>query len=200
MSRNTVLLGGGGLAIEIMGYANDYSRQNFIGYCDVEEKAEMRGILPYLGLEQEIHEDGLFYVIATGHMENRKKIIRDFIMPYNAQLDNVVASYCHISNKARIGDGLIVGPFASILGNAIVGHMTLVNVSVSIGHDCVIGNNVVLCPGARISGWSKVGDNSLVGSNTVVLPEGKIGEDALVSANSIAHIVRNGKRFYGPLI
>ncbi len=176
------LLGGGGLAIEIV----DYMRMDGVapvGYYSPEEDKFLTGILPWLGDERECVDTRLHYVVASGVINIRKKVI-SFIEANQLNVYSFLSSKSHLSEFARIGQGYFIAPFAAITGNPAIGKFAFINIHSSLSHHSIIGNNLVLGPGARITGRCIIEDNVYLGANSCLLPETTVKEGSDIGLNT----------------
>ena len=79
-----------------------------------------------------------------------------------------------ISPKARIGRGLYIGHFGTIVINSTstIGKNLNISQGVTIGSNdgpaAINGDNVYIGPGAKIIGSIRIGDNVTIGANAVV--------------------------------
>lgn len=179
---NIVLLGGGGLALELCDYLRNEGIKP-IGYCAPKQESGLNGIIDWLGDENEAHNEKFEYLIASGKIEIRKMMI-EFLMKNRAKISSFISRQSYVSRFAKIGVGAVVLPFAAITGNPIIGDFLLLNTFASIHHDVEIGANAVLSPGARIPGFCKIADNFFMGLNASLVPGTKIGENVDVSINA----------------
>ena len=92
----------------------------------------------------------------------------------------------YISNKAKIGE------------NVVIGHFAVINDNVEIGDNCIIGNNVVIHEDTIIGKDVRVDDNTVIGKtpmrgvNSIFkeedkLPPCKIEDGALIGATVIIY-------------
>ena len=180
--KNIVLLGGGGLALEIY----DYMRNEGIcplGYCSPDKGNNLNGVLDWLGNENDVHDKSFEYVIASGYISIRRLMI-DFLLKNNSNIYSFISQKSYVSKFAKIGVGAVVLPFSTITGNPVIGNYVLVNNFASIHHDVQIGDNAVLSPGARIPGNCKVGENFFMGLNSCLAPETTVGDNVDISINT----------------
>lgn len=182
MDTNIALLGGGGLAFEIAGYLAEDGIVP-LGYYDIHENSQMRGILPYLGDEHENHDKDTLYIIASGHMLIRRRMI-DFIRDHMLRVKTFVSSHAHISPFAHIGSGSIIAAQSTIGGNAVCGPYLLANIGSSVGHDCRIGSNVVLSPKSSINGRCLIGNNTYISSGVSTNTGISIGDDCFIGLDT----------------
>lgn len=178
-----ILLGGGGLAFEIADYMLGEGLE-IMGYCAPAENEKLSEFIHYLGNEKETINRSATYIIATGYIDARKRII-DFLQRNSLMIGSFISSKAHVSQFAVIGEGAVIAPNAAITGDAVVGDFLLLNLGSYITHQCVIGSNVVIAPGTIITGCCKVGDNVNFGVLSCTIPKIKIGDNALIGAGSL---------------
>lgn len=176
--KNIVLLGGGGLAIELL----DYMLQeniNPIGYYSPEEDKELSKYLKWLGNERQNYNKEYIYIIASGRIEIRKKMI-DFLESHRLKVGSFISKYAYISKFAIIGKGIVATHTAAITGNPIIDDYLFINGS-AIGHHAKIGKNVVVGPGVKITGHCQIGNNVSFGANSCLIPGTKIEDNSEIA-------------------
>ncbi len=172
-----VLLGGGGLALEIYEFMiHDKVRPR--GYYSKTESPQLKGVLTYLGDEADPdnHIDSKSCcLLAVGDLELRRELItRMESLKLNAGC--FISSQAYVSSLATLGKGAIVAPLSSITGNPNIGAFLLLHYGASISHDSCLGTNVVLSPGARITGGCHLGNDVTLGTNAALIPGTRIGD------------------------
>lgn len=90
-----------------------------------------------------------------------------------------------VSDNARLGQGIYVGPGAIVNAGAAVGDGCIINSGAIIEHDCRLGNFVHVAPGVVLSAGVTVGDRSHLGTGTCTAHYLTIGEDTIVGAGSV---------------
>lgn len=170
-----MLLGGGGLAIEILDYMS-FDGIKPVGYYSPEKDDDLSGVLSWLGNEKDSYESRFTYVISSGYTHIRKMMI-DFIEKNNLDVYTFISSQSYVSSLAEVGKGAVIAPYAAITGNPIIGKYLLANIHSSISHHSIVGDNVVVGPGARITGRCQLGSNVYMGANSCLLPETIIEND-----------------------
>ncbi len=140
------------------------------------------------------------FCLALGGSFIRNKLYNLFLSLGGIPVD-VISPESKISTLAKVGNGLNMMAFSSILGNAIVGDGTLINAYASIHHDVHIGEFCEISPGARILGNCKIGKRCIIGSNAVILPGCEIVDDVVIGAGSVVtkNIISSGVYIGAPI-
>lgn len=180
--KEIALLGGGGLAIEILDYMQADGIKP-VGYYSPTKDDFLSGILPWLGDERINFDERLFYMIASGYINIRQNMI-NFIEEKKIKVYTFKSSRSYVSSFAKIGEGSFIGPYSAITGNPVIGKYLLANLYSCICHHSIVGDNVVLGPGAKITGRCKVDNNVFMGINSSLLPESIIGSNVDIGINT----------------
>ncbi len=90
-----------------------------------------------------------------------------------------------VASDARIGEGVVVGPRATISTNVGVGDQAHVNVAAVVSHDSTIGAYATLSPGSIVLGGASVGEFAYLGGGVTVLPRSRVGHHAMVGAQAV---------------
>lgn len=197
MTPRIRLMGGGGLAIEIMDYLQ--SDGIFIeGYVAPEKDKWLSEHLLWLGSDEEGFDPQAGYVLASGTIEIRKKMI-SFLESKQANFFHYISSKSYVSSYSNFGKGVFIAPFAIVTGNPVIGDYFFANIHSGVAHHCVVGNNVVLGPGAKVNGNCVLGNNIILGSNASLLPSTRLGDDVEVGINTYPRkTVKKGKLIFSP--
>lgn len=89
----------------------------------------------------------------------------DGVMRYGPEPMTKVSPHAKIAPTAHIGEGTVVWQFATVLGNAKVGHSCSVGAGAEIGEGSTIGNRVRIGHGSFLPSHSSVGDDVFIGPN-----------------------------------
>ena len=89
-----------------------------------------------------------------------------------AEVDYSIHPTASISKKAKLADGVIVGPNAVIDDDAYIGAGTHIQASAYVGRGVKIGDNCLLYPGVRVLDDSVIGNNCIIQANTVIGSDG----------------------------
>jgi sugar O-acyltransferase (sialic acid O-acetyltransferase NeuD family) len=210
MSKDLIIMGGGGFGAEAVWVAEDMNRANpqappwnILGYIDDDPSKVGAEYFGYtvLGTPEQFAESvggrEIWYHCALGENSVRENVV--------ARLDRFdwhAATLIHPSviraKNAVVGYGTYVGPSSILSPNSRIGNHVIVNVHVSIGHDSQVGDFAMICPGARINGFCTVGRAAMVGSNASMVQGQKIADNVRVGSNSlVVHNVAADKTVIG---
>ncbi|MBQ7199605.1 MAG: hypothetical protein IJS29_10105 [Selenomonadaceae bacterium] len=184
------ILGGGGLALELADLMLNEGKK-ICGYYSPYEYSLLNSLIPYLGDEKENFNPNLKYLVASGLLPIRKKMIA-FIESNNLQAGSFISSRAYVSSSATLGKGAVIFPFAVIDSFASCDAYICLNFHSLIGHNASLGNNVVISPGARVNGNCKVGNNVSIGANAALI-QGTVLEDD-VEIGILTYPIRKVKR------
>ena len=168
------ILGGGGMALELADFMLSEDKK-ICGYYSPEEDKLLNSMIPYLGDERKNFEPKLLYIIASGLIHIRQKMI-NFIEANDLQAGSFVSKNSQVSKTASIGKGAVIFPFVLVNTFVTLGNYVFVNFHSCIGHNAIVGANSVIGPGARVTGNCKIGNNVALGSNAALVP-GSVLED-----------------------
>jgi UDP-N-acetylglucosamine acyltransferase len=116
---------------------------------------------------------------------------------------NIFHTHCHVGGppqhaswgrelqSLRIGDGNVVGAYASVSGGAHaaggtqLGNRNFLMAYAHVGHDCVLGSDVRMANAAMLAGHVHVHDRVWLSGHTAVHQWVRIGEQAFVAGGAI---------------
>ena len=173
------LLGGGGLAIELLDYMIAEKKKP-VGYYAPMEDDFFKGVLPWLGDEKDAYNKNFEYIVASGVINIRLKMI-NFIEHFGLVAGTFTSNKSYISSFSKIGKGAVILPNSMLTGNPIIGNWFFMNAQSVVGHHAILGNNIVIGPGVRVTGHCEVGDNVSFGANSALIPGTKIGSNSEIA-------------------
>ncbi len=189
-SKNIIIIGLGGLGIEVYSYIKDDIKKGYIkdrvkGFLDdyEEKKAETINSL-YLGKIQEYRfEQNDYVIVAIANIKSRKLII-EYLKSKKVKFYKYIHHSVFVAFDAIIEEGTIICPNSMIQSNSKVGSFSIVNIFSSIGHDSVLGSYSVLSPYCTLNGNVTTGKNLFMGTRSSVLLKSSIGSNCIISANT----------------
>jgi sugar O-acyltransferase (sialic acid O-acetyltransferase NeuD family) len=119
----------------------------------------------------------------------RRLALWDLAEKAGYEFPNIIHPASIVSEHARLGEGVYIGPGAIVNAGASVGDGCIVNSGAIVEHDCRLGNFVHVAPGAVLSAGVTVGDRSHIGTGACTAQYLAIGEDTVVGAGSV--VVKN---------
>lgn len=177
--KECAFLGGGGFAIELLDYMVADGKKP-VGYYSPIMDDFFSGILPWLGDERIAFDESLEYIIASGAVNIRMKMI-EFLKCKKLNIGSFISSKSYISSYAKIGVGAVIAPNSMVTGNPIIGNWLFLNAQSAVGHHALLGNNIVIGPGVHVTGHCEIGDNVSFGANSALIPETKIGSNSEIA-------------------
>ena len=188
MTKNIILIGGGGLGREIFTWFNsvDQGDINIKGFLDTKvsdlEKYKIK--LPYLG-DEDIYSFSKddYVVITISDIQVRNKIYMKLKDKVN--FANLVHPTSIIADNISLGQGNIICPNCIISNNVKIGNNNLFNINSSICHDSIVKNNVIMAPYSVINGNCTINDDVFLGSHSTVFQNSILEDKVLVEANTL---------------
>jgi sugar O-acyltransferase (sialic acid O-acetyltransferase NeuD family) len=177
-----VLVGGGALAREILGWFG--ASHAFAGYLDDgDAPLAARGYdIPHLGpVASGAGRSGLVMAIAAP----AGKAAVAAALGGAAAFRTLIHPTAVVSSSARLGSGTIAAPFSLVSADAVVGELVLINAYSSVGHDAVVGDGVTLSCHVDLTGRVQVGAGAFFGSGARVIPGLAVGDGATVGAGAL---------------
>lgn len=193
MSRKIAVVGGGGLAKEII----EVLRMNGDEVYGIFAK-ESSLAYPHFGYLEELalHKDrfdGLIVAVGAVNkegMQNRRKII-EFVKKKGMEQISVLSPAATISPSVQIGKGVYVGHGVLISCDAKIEDNVLVNHYAVVGHDACLEENASIAPQVFLGGGVHVEKDVMIGAAATVRQGIRIGRESLVGMRAI--VVRSVK-------
>jgi len=120
------------------------------------------------------------FLLGVGDIAIKKTIVDQ----NEDRWETFIHSSSHVSINSKIGKGVIVCPYATILGDAIVGDFVTLNVYTCVAHDNKIGNYVTYSPYSGTMGNCSIGDDCFFGTSAYCIPNVSLADGCKVSAGS----------------
>lgn len=190
--QNLVIIGAGGLGLEVAGYAEDiaaaHGHLTIRGFLDDTKPAgTMHAGHKVLGtIDSYVPEDGDVCIIAMGEPDHRRTVTQR-LLRRGAQFTNLLHPLAYISRTAQLGEGCIVSPHATVAAEARLGQQVFINVGAVVGHQANVGDYSSLSPSTLLLGHASVGEQVFMGSLSVVTVAQKVGNNCRVSAGSVIY-------------
>ena len=193
MIKRLVIIGAGGHAREVAEIAHHQAAQGVpvvpLGFVDDNPrlKGQVLDGLPVLGdwtWFDDADRSSLVVICAIGTPALCRRLVSK-ANEYRLSFTSVVSPLAHISDRARIGEGVMIFPHVVVNTGARIGDHSILNLGVSISHDSSVGSFCNINPGVRIAGNAQVGDGCYVGMGTNVIQGRTIGAGTTVGAGAV---------------
>ncbi len=179
------ILGAGGLADEVYAMMVDYAGdlEGFSVTAEFVKTARSHGlgVFPLEELLKKDWDKAPRFYRAIGN----SRAFMDMHLQYKFEMVSFWHPSAFVSRIAKIGEGVMVGPFAVLAGVCKVGDGSYINYQSQMGSQAEIGKYVHLAPHVNLADGSKVEDGGWLGMGAVVLQGVTVGERAIIGANAV---------------
>ena len=124
------------------------------------------------------------FAVAVGEPEMRWAIA-ERVEALGCRALTVIARTATVIESARVAPGALIGPYALINADAVVGRHLIANAYASVAHDCVVGDFVTLGPRACVNGSVRIGAGVEIGAGALIKQGLKIGEGAVIGMGAV---------------
>lgn len=177
------IYGAGGLGKDVLGIAQKNGIK-ISGFIDDKSSEKQKKILNFPVYSLDEIEEKSEVVIAIGD-PLIKKIIYQKILKKNLGLFNIISRHAILSEKIKLGKGIIIYPFTFIGNSVIIENNVLICANTSIGHDVIIKNNNSISFNSTIGGATEIFEGCYIGSGSHIRDEIKIKENCLIGMGSV---------------
>lgn len=189
--HNVIIVGAGGFGREVFNWANDSlpsERYRIKGFL-----SNKPGHLDFFNLGVGVLGDDETYSIgdddrflfAIGDIDAKKRIVGK-MKDRGARFISLIHPTAVVARTARLGEGVIVCPFAVVSDSVELGDFATLNYYSSCGHDSKVGRCGILSPYATLNGFAVLEDEVFMGTHSTVAANRRIGYRSKISANSVA--------------
>lgn len=199
MTRQLVILGGGGFAREVAWLASDINQLlapdeawevvGFLEHTNERVGQRLNGI-PIINVEEATaYLPDAYATVAIGAPQAKESAVRQaeelgfkfaMLIHPNVRMDR---------NTVQIGEGCVVCAGNILTVNITIGKHVIVNLDCTIGHDCVIEDLVTISPGCHLSGYTTVRRGAYLGTGAVTIERHEIGANSVIGAGAV--VIRN---------
>jgi sugar O-acyltransferase (sialic acid O-acetyltransferase NeuD family) len=125
------------------------------------------------------------FLLAIGSIETKKRVVERMKLG-NAKFLTLIHPTAVVASSARMGEGVVICPFALISNHVVLGDFVMMNFHSSVGHDTTVGAYSVFSPYATANGFAHLAAEVFLGTHATVTAYRKVGLGAKISANSVA--------------
>ena len=187
-----VVVGAGGFGREVIEYVRDTFPNDTHALAGVlDDRPDPSRIEAlgwhYLGtVTAYVPGDRDRFVVAIGEPRVRLRVARG-LAARGARFLTVIHPRAYVAASARIGEGCVVAPFASVGAGAVLGAQVQVHFCASAAHDTIIGDGAALSPYAAVNGGAVLAEGVFLGTRATVNPLKQVGAFAKVAAGSVVY-------------
>ena len=174
---------GGFLALNQDLFAEDF---NIIGFLDDDRNKIGKSFwnFPILGPISEIDKyEEAFIAIGISNPLTKKKVLDQIGEKHH--FPNFISKNAWISNKVKLGNGIIIYPGVCINHESEIGNFVVINMNCAIGHNSTIQKCSALAPGVNFAGFTFVESFAEIGIGVSTIQNIRIGEGAVIGGQSI---------------
>lgn len=131
----------------------------------------------------DVETDDVF-ICALGDV-NYKERYSQLIEEKGGEFISLVHPTAVIGTNAKIGKGCVVGAYANLSNDTVIGDFVTMSLRSGIGHDTIIGDYSHIGGHCAISGFVTIGKLVTIHPGCVMVPNRKIGDNAIVGTGSI---------------
>lgn len=189
MSRNLILLGGGGHCESVIDAAES-AGFTIMGILDMPETVGQKVLqYPIIGTDDMIPAlvDKAEFVITVGQIKsnNTRVKLAELVQQTGGKFATIIASDAYVSKYASLGEGTVVLHKAVVNANARIGKHAIINTMADIEHDAIVGDFCHISTAAIVNGEVTIGNNVFVGSSSVIHHCTTIADNITVAAGSV---------------
>ena len=195
MKQDLIIIGagnvGGFLALNQDLFADDF---NIIGFLDDDQNkiGKRYWDIPVLGPISEIYKyQNTSIAIGISNPLTKKKILEKIGEKYH--FPNFISHNAWISNKVKLGNGIIIYPGVSINHETEISDFVVINMNCAIGHNSTIKKCCALAPGVNFAGFTYVESFAEIGIGVSTIQNIRIGEGAVIGGQSI--LIKNVENY-----
>lgn len=190
MSHQTwYIYGAGGLGVETMDILQSAIRHGTVAPHRVAFLVDTPTLDTVIGLPVVAvghHVAGAKVTIAVGEPTARASLWTKIGL-LGLEPATIVSPNAVISSHARLGDGTIVAPYASIQATAQIGRNVAINTATIVGHDVIVHDDSVLSSMTNLGGGVIAGPLAYIGMGALVKERLRIGRAAIVGMGSVVY-------------
>ncbi|MEI3801736.1 MULTISPECIES: acetyltransferase [unclassified Chitinophaga] len=193
MSKNLILIGGGGHAKACIDVIEQEGSYTIKGIIDLPEKVGTETLgYKVIGIEDDIAglvKDDHYFLIAVGQIKSARIRVRiwDLLKSLNAQVATVISPFAYVSGHATVNEGTVIMHGARINADVVIGCNTIINTNAIVEHDTIVGEHCHISTGAVLNGGCCTGNEVFVGSGAVINQGINIASNVKIGAASLIH-------------
>lgn len=189
-----IIVGGGGFARELIGFAEDSHEAGrtppVAGYIEDgtgETLAKLGYPYPWLGtIADYVPAADDVLALGIGDPVGKRRVV-ETLKARGASFAQIIHPTALVTRRTRLGEGIVLCPFSGSGTDTRLGAFVLVNSYSGFGHDSRAGDFSTLSAHVDVMGSAELGEGVFVGSRASILPKVKVGDGAKVGAGAIVY-------------
>ena len=182
-----IIIGAGGFGRELHAMLPDVFPANeyhFKGFLAGETNPLATELGPVLGAPEVYQPQASDrFLLAIGDIDARRRTTEP-LLQRGARFASFIHPTAVVAHTARISDGAVIYPLATVSNSARLDVFVHLNYYASVGHDAVVGRHCLLSPYATLNGFSALEEDIYVGTHATVTIGRRVGARSKISANS----------------
>jgi UDP-3-O-[3-hydroxymyristoyl] glucosamine N-acyltransferase len=185
--------------IKIIGYPESSMTDGCLNWFSLETKNEIDIITPenFLNLDG---KNNYQYFVGFSLDMNLRKHVCDEIDNLNLDCITYIHDSCVVFENIKIGKGVGIFPFSSILYHTNIQDHCLIETYCLISHHVKMGKNSIVHSGTLIAGKTTIGENCTFGFKSSVINKINITDNVYVGAfSNITKDITKSGRYVGTI-
>jgi UDP-3-O-[3-hydroxymyristoyl] glucosamine N-acyltransferase len=180
--------------IRIIGYSQSSLTDGALQWFSLESKNEIEIITPEVFLELKNKSDYQYFVGFSLDM-NLRKVVCDIIDDLKLDCVTYIHDSCVVFDTCKIGKGVFIASFTSVLYHAIVADHCWIECNCLIAHHVEVDKGCIIHIGSLIAGRTKIGEYCTLGMKSSTINTITITDHVTVGAfsNVTKDIIKPGK-------
>lgn len=171
------------MAKECIGYGDTFDVKGFLN-DDVHSLDKFKNYPPIIGTIKDYHpQENDVFVCSLGSTIAKQRICES-LKQRGAIFFTLIHQKALIRSNAIIGDGCIIGEFATIGSDAVIGENCLIQTYACVAHDCKVGNFVRVDTHCTCVGGVVIEDGATIHTSAVLSHGVVVEKEAVVGACS----------------
>ncbi len=187
MKNELIIIGagnvGGFLALNQDLFNNEHIITGFFD-DDIEKVGKKLWGIPVLGTIKDLHKFDIKNIaIGIASPKTKQTILKQ--IGDNFHFPSFISKNSWVSNKVKIGKGVIIYPNVSINHETRIDDFVVINMNCSIGHNSIINKCCSLAPGVNFAGFTYVESFVEIGIGVSTVQQIRIGEDSIIGGQTM---------------
>jgi len=184
---NVIVVGASGWGMSVLQYVRDTASKcpditprGFLDDYPISPETVLGSTINY-----EIQPDDRF-IVSVGEPQLRHSIATR-LARRGAKFFTLIHPLAYVDPTAKLGEGCIVCPFASVGSHAVLNEHVMLVMYSAVAHDVRVGAYSCLSPYAVASGGSVIGEKVFLGTHAIVTPNKEVGTGSKIASAAVVY-------------